>query len=178
MGYFSKHSVYRWVLTVQRCLSTCFYTRMRRNLYKVSSKQASNSCTTIQFHLQIYRRCIVSEKHKIRRVFGIHLSTWTWNKGNNGDCSFLLILGLLLIYIDNVTTRLYDKRDDFNFPIVNFTYLSCNIPSAPAYGVYVSQLIRYPRACSNYQDFMERGKVLTTKLFSQGCQKTKSGSNA
>ena len=65
------------------------------------------------------------------------------------------------------------KRDDFNFPIVNFPFLSSNIPSAPAYGVYVSQLIRYARTCSNYQDFMERGKVLTQKLLSQGYQKTK-----
>ena len=31
----------------------------------------------------------------------------------------------------------------------------------------------YARACSNYQDFMERGKVLTTKLLSQGYQNTK-----
>ena len=79
------------------------------------------------------------------------------------------------LYIDNgkLATRLYDKRDDFNFPVVNFLYLSSNIPSAPAYGVYVSQLICYARACSNYQDFMEHGKVLTTKLLSQGYQKTK-----
>ena len=83
------------------------------------------------------------------------------------------------LYIDNgkLTTRLYDKRDDFNFPIVNFPFLSSNIPSAPAYGVYVSQLIRYAIACSNYQDFMERGKVLTTKLLSQGYQKNQTGSN-
>ena len=75
-------------------------------------------------------------------------------------------------YIDNgKLTRLYDKRDDFNFPIVNFPFLSSNIPSA--YGVYVSQIIHCARACSNYQDFMERGKVLTTKLLSQGFQKTK-----
>ena len=79
------------------------------------------------------------------------------------------------LYIDNgkLTTRLYDKRDDFNFPIVNFPFLSSNIPSAPVYGVCVSQLIRYARTCSNYQDFKERGKVLTTKLLSQGYQKTK-----
>ena len=76
------------------------------------------------------------------------------------------------LYIDN-GTRLYDKRDDFNFPIVNFPFLSSNIPSAPAYGVYVSQLIRYARACSNYQDFMECGKMLTAKLLSQRYQKTK-----
>ena len=59
------------------------------------------------------------------------------------------------------------------FPIVNFPFLNSNIPSAPAYGVYVSQLIHYARACSNYQDFTERGKVLTTKLLSQGYQKAK-----
>ena len=53
----------------------------------------------------------------------------------------------------------------------SFPYLSSNIPSAPAYGVYVSQLIRNARACSNYQDFIERGKVLTTKLLSQGYKK-------
>ena len=41
------------------------------------------------------------------------------------------------LYIDNgkLITRLYDKRDDFNFSIVNFPFLSSNIPSAPAYGV-------------------------------------------
>ena len=63
--------------------------------------------------------------------------------------------------------------DDFNFSIVNFPFLSSNVPSAPAYGVYVSQLIRHARACSNFQDFMERRKVLTTKLLSQGYQKPK-----
>ena len=55
-------------------------------------------CPPIQLHLQIYRLCIVSEKHKICRVFGIHLSTWTWNKGNNGNCSLLLIFELLSLH--------------------------------------------------------------------------------
>ena len=73
--------------------------------------------------------------------------------------------------------KLYDKRDDFNFPVVNFPFLSSNIPSAPAYGVYVSQLIRYARACSNYQVFMERGKVLTTKIVEPGASKNQTGSN-
>ena len=79
------------------------------------------------------------------------------------------------LYIDSgkLITRLYDKRDNFNFSNVNFPFLSSNIPSAPAYSVYVSQLFRYDRASSNYQDFMERGKVLTTKLLSQGYQKKK-----
>ena len=53
-------------------------------------------------------------------------------------------------------TKLYDKRDAFGFHIVNFPFMSSNIPSAPAYGVYASQLIRYARCCSNYSDFLSR----------------------
>ena len=54
---------------------------------------------------------------------------------------------------NNITTKLYDKRDAFGFHIVNFPFMSNNIPSAPAYGVYASQLIRYAHCCSNYSDF-------------------------
>ena len=61
-------------------------------------------------------------------------------------------------------TKLYDKRDDFNFPIVNFPFICSNIPAAPAYGVYISELIRYSRACGSYQDFLYRGLLLTSKL--------------
>jgi hypothetical protein len=32
---------------------------------------------------------------------------------------------------------------------------SSNIPASPAYGVYISQLIRYARASSNYSDFLK-----------------------
>ena len=45
-------------------------------------------------------------------------------------------------------TKLYDKRDDLNFPIVNFPFICSNIP---AYGVYISQLIGYSRACGSHQ---------------------------
>jgi hypothetical protein len=66
-------------------------------------------------------------------------------------------------------TKLYDKRDNFNFPIVYFPFIFSNIPAAPAYGVYISQLIRYSRACGSYQNFLDRGLLLTMKLLNQGC---------
>ena len=47
-------------------------------------------------------------------------------------------------------TKLYDKRDDFNFHIVNFTFLSSNVPSGPS---YISQLIKYARCSTQYDDF-------------------------
>ena len=67
-----------------------------------------------------------------------------------------------------LSTRLYDKRDDFDFHIVNFPYLSSNIPSGPSYGVYISQLIRYARCCSHYDDFRYRHKCLVDRLLPQG----------
>ena len=58
--------------------------------------------------------------------------------------------------------KLYDKRD--NFPIVKFPFKCINIPAAPAYRVHSYQLIRYIRACGSYQDFLDRGLLLTRKL--------------
>jgi len=54
------------------------------------------------------------------------------------------------LYLENdnngtLTTKLYDKRDDFNFPVVSYPFIDSNTPSSPAYGVYMSELIRYSR---------------------------------
>ena len=38
--------------------------------------------------------------------------------------------------------QLYDKRDDFDFEIVNFPFLDGDVLRSTSYGVYISQLIR------------------------------------
>ena len=58
----------------------------------------------------------------------------------------------------------YDKRDDFDFPIVNCPYLSSNMPESVAYGVFVSQLIYYARVCSKYDYFLFRGFILVSVI--------------
>ena len=63
--------------------------------------------------------------------------------------------------------KLYDKRDDFNVPILNFPFICSNFSTAPAYGVNISQMIRYSGACCSYQDFLDRGLQLTWKLLNQ-----------
>ena len=65
-------------------------------------------------------------------------------------------------------TKLYDKRDDFNLHTVNFPFLSSNIPSCPSYVAYISQLIRYARSSTYYDDFGYRHKLLVDRLLSQG----------
>ena len=69
---------------------------------------------------------------------------------------------------DELFTKLYDKRDNFDFHIVNFQFLSGNIPAAPAYGTYISQLIRYARCCTFYDDFSLRHSILASRLVLQG----------
>ena len=79
---------------------------------------------------------------------------------------------LYLLFIrdnsNNITTKIYDKHDKFGFHIVNFPFMSSNIPSVPAYGVHASQLIRYARCCSNYSDFLSRHRFPVRRLLSQG----------
>ena len=67
-----------------------------------------------------------------------------------------------------VSSKIYDKRDDFDFDIVNFPFLDGDIPRAPSDGVYISQLILFARVSSNVLDFYNRNRFLTAKLFKQG----------
>ena len=79
-----------------------------------------------------------------------------------------LDLTFIIDSVGKLSTRLYDKRDDFDFHIVNFPSLSSNIPSGPSYGGYISQLIRYAICCSHYDDFRYFQKCLADRLLSQG----------
>ena len=65
-------------------------------------------------------------------------------------------------------TSIYDKRDEFYFHITTFPFQGGNIPYSPAYGVFISKLIRYARACSSYECFILRARRLSSKLLKQG----------
>ena len=67
-----------------------------------------------------------------------------------------------------VSSKIYDKRDDFNFEIINFPFLDGDVPRSPSYSVYISQLIRFARVWSNVDDFNNRNLFLTAKLLKQG----------
>ena len=60
---------------------------------------------------------------------------------------------------------MYDKRDDFDFDIVNFPFLDFDVPRRTSYGVYISQHIRFARASSNLSDFNCRNKALGIAIF-------------
>ena len=70
-----------------------------------------------------------------------------------------------IIFNGFVSSNIYDKRDDFDFDIVNFPFLNGDVPRRPPYGVYISQLIR---VCNHVEDFNARNTCLTAKLLKQG----------
>ena len=55
-----------------------------------------------------------------------------------------------------VSSKIYDKQDDFNFEIVKF---DGDVPHSLSYGVYISQLIRFARVCSNIDDLNSRNLI-------------------
>jgi hypothetical protein len=101
-----------------------------------------------------YDKCvIICDSHgSDRKTFEVMTSTWPL--GTLGSAA-----GMLQRIDKN---ELYDKRDDFNFPIVNFPFICSNIPAAeprvPSGQVEVitSKVLRsLPTFCVLYSDFME-----------------------
>ena len=132
----------------------------------------------IKFHMKKVKPFIhiLSYFHEFLSTPTLSATVVTWSgseacikeiQESNTSASYLDLL-LSIGRDGQLHTSLYDKRDDFNFHITNFPFLSSNIPSSPAYGVFISQLIRYARACSSYECFILRAMRLSNKLLGQG----------
>ena len=99
-------------------------------------------------------------------MFGVRVLQQTVGILMGTNCAPLLAK-LFLNSQGPLKTKRYDKRYDFNFPIVNISFICSKIPAEAAYGVYISQLIQHSKACGSYQDFLDRGLLLTRKLLNQ-----------
>ena len=98
----------------------------------------------------------------------IYPSELQLNKANVSDTEASFLDLHLSISGGFVQTKIYDKRDDFDFDIVNFPFLDGDVPRSTSCGVYISQLIRFARVSSHVDDLNTRNKVLTAKLLRQG----------
>ena len=100
--------------------------------------------------------------------FSIAITSLGEERANSSDTEAPFLDLNLCISNGTVSTKIYDKRDDFDFDIVNFPFLDGDVPQRTSYGVYISQFIRFARASSNLNDFNYRNKALTAKLLRQG----------
>ena len=85
----------------------------------------------------------------VRQIYPSELKL---NKANTSDTKAAFLDLHLSISNDIVSTIIYDKRDDFDFEIVNFPFLDGDVPRSTSYEVYISQLIRFARASSHVVD--------------------------
>ena len=103
--------------------------------------------------------------HMVSKIYPSELQR---NEANTSDTKAAFLDLHLSISNDIVSTKIYDKRDEFDFQIVNFPYLDGDVSNSTSYVVYISQLIRFARASSYVADFNTRNKLLTQKLLKQG----------
>ena len=85
------------------------------------------------------------------------------NKANSSDTEAPFLDLNLSITNSIVSSKICDKRGDFNFEVVNFPFLDGDVPRSPSYGV-----IRFARLCSNVDHSNNRNLFLTAKLLKQG----------
>ena len=64
----------------------------------------------------------------------------------------------------DIHTSVYDNGR----PIVNFPWLSGDVPRLPSYSIYISQLVRFARCCTSVLDFHSKNPQITSKLLTQG----------
>ena len=89
------------------------------------------------------------------------------NKTNTTDTESPFLDLHLSIANGFVSSKIYDKRDDFDFDIANFPFLDGDVPRRASYGVYISQLTRFAGVCNHVADFNARNECLTAKLLQQ-----------
>ena len=81
-------------------------------------------------------------EHMVHRIYPAVLQ---FNKAKASDTEAAFLDLNVSIHNDIVSTKIYVKRDDFNFYIVNFPFLDGDVPRRPSYGVYVRS--KFSHAC-------------------------------
>ena len=75
------------------------------------------------------------------------------------------------VYHGKFAFKLFDKRDEFNFNVINYPYACGNVPKAPTHGIFVSQLIRFCNMNSSLKNYFADSKKLYAKLVNQNFEK-------
>ena len=76
----------------------------------------------------------------------------------------MLYISSISISNDFVKTKVYDKRDDFDFDKLNFPFLDGDVPRLTFCGVYISELIRFARISSHVDDFNTHNKCFDSQI--------------
>ena len=127
----SRLLVFQWVLIVPHWWQICSYIHMKLILYNIYNKKTSFNLTFRYFNdvlslndhkFNDYIDVIYPKELEIKDTTYMYAPKW----------ANYLDLRLEFDEDGKLCIRLYDKRDHFDFPMVNFTYLGSDIPKSPA----------------------------------------------
>ena len=76
------------------------------------------------------------------------------NKAHSSDKETSFLDVNIKVIGSYIHTSVYDKRNYFGFPIVNFLWLSGDVPRLSSYGICISQLVTFARCCTSVLDFL------------------------
>ena len=156
--------VFPWVQIVPHLLQICLFLFCYEDDFMLSISDKNQADIIEQFNMtsRYLDDLLNTDNPYFEQMVGqIYPAEFQLNKANLSDTeSPYLDLDLL---ITNVifSSKIYDKREDFNFQIVIFPFPDADVPHAPSYGVYISQLKRFARICSNASGFYNRNLFLT-----------------
>ena len=156
LNFLGKLLVFRWEPTVLLLLQICFFFVMREISRENQADiiQAFNS--TSRYLDDLLNIDNIYFDQMVDRIYPTELQL---NKANSSDTEAPCLDLNLCISNGTVSIKIYDKRDDFDFDIVNFIFPDGDVPRRTSYGVYISQLIRFARVSLNLSDFNCRYKT-------------------
>ena len=130
-------------------------------------KKKHNTKSQYPWYLWMKQQNYAAIENVNRLVIYFMMCSWkTMLETANAFSFSFLDLNIKVIGSD-IHTSVYDKRDDFGFPIVNFPWLSGDVPRLPSYGVKISQLVRFARCSTCISDFHSKNLQISSKLLTQ-----------
>ena len=134
LNFIDKLLVFRWELIVLLLLQICFIFVMRDFMKSLSREnEAFNS--TSRYLDELLNIDNIYFDQMVDRIYPTELQL---NRANSSDTETPFLDLNLCITNGTVSTKIYDKRDDFDFDIVNFPFLDGDVPRRTSYGVYIS----------------------------------------
>ena len=162
--------IYYWCCHDITFVFQCRFILLREGLYVWPSK-----VKTFWPHRYVQRYLSISWRHFHhhnpefeKHIPDIYPAELQLNKANTSDKETSFLYLNIKVIGSDIHTSVYDKRDDFGFPIVNFPWLSGDVPNLPSYGIYISQLFRFARCCTSVLEFHSKNLLITSKLLTQG----------
>ena len=124
LNFIGKLLVFRWELIVLLLLQICFFFVMRDII------EAFNS--TSRYLDDLLNIDNIYFDQMVDRIYPTELQL---NRANSSDTEAPFFDLNLCISYGTVSTKIYDKRNDFDFDIVNFPFLDGDVPRRTSYVV-------------------------------------------